>query len=1456
MPFIQRYIAASVAHALSEKLQTEVTIRRVDIGLLNRLIIDDLQINDRSKKELLSATRFSAQYEIMPLFKGKIIIHSVQLFGFSLRLNKLTPHSVPNYQFVIDAFKSKKKTTSNPLELHINSIILRRGRLFYDIFSVPQTADRFNASHIHIHNLSTRLTLRSIKKDSLNVGAKQMSFDEESGLSVGELSLKVESNKKQMTISNFNLELEHSSLNFNDVKLTYDNMDAFKDITNKVRFNISTQPSYITLSDISMFVPALQNFKERLHLSLAAKGTVNHCNISTLKVDAGRKLQIALNGSLIGITHPADAYFNTNIPKLFINGQGIGFIIHNLVKTKGKAPEILSDIGDLSFQGHLSGYLAKISVNGLLHGAGGSLKTNIQLGHQKSTYTCRGEMNGNNLNLGKVLGSNKWGVADFDLKVDALSSKKMHYPVVQLQGLVSNLSYNSYTYKNINVNGLYKDGGFKGKAAMDDPNGKIHLRGDMNVRSKVPSFDFTADLNNVRPHDLRLTEKYKNSKFSVHVKANFTGGSLDKMIGEINVDSLSFTSPDKNYFLRSVQVRSAYQDKQKVLTLKSEIADAEFKGDFRYRTLYASVKNILSYYLPSLVKPIRLRSSNDFNFRINIYNTEILPNIFDIPLHVGAYSHVSGYVNDPKHVIRVEGFAPEVRYKDKQFQSGYLLCENPNGKMHSVLRFNQLNKTGAMSYMLNTYAQNDTLNTTLSWGNNAEHTFSGELNAVARFFKSDDRKHIKAQLNVNPTNVIVNDTTWQIHPSQVTVDKGHVDIADFMFSHGNRHIHIDGRVSSSPHDTLKVNLEDINLSYIFATINFDDVDFKGEVSGDVYASNVMKKPHVNGLLSVRNFTFNDGPLGDGTVAAAWDDVEQGVSLDAHLAEGDVSKTHVKGYIFPSPKNGLDLEIDADNTNMKFTQYYLSSIFDELNGRMTGKAHLSGKFKELILKVDALANAKMKVGILNTSFNLRDSLHITPTGIDFKDAKIYDPEGHEGTCNGSVTYKYLRDFNFNLRLNFADMLIMNTHETDDMPFYGKIYATGNALLQGGTGKGLEVITAVRTDKNTNFVYINRSTSSAINNQFISFVDKTPRRTVDTVAVFNPLEDVLKNVAGDIRLNLQVDATPDATVKIIMDPIAGDNIVARGSGNIRGEYYNKGDFRMFGTYNINEGKYKFSLQEVIRKDFTIKNGSSISFNGPPLSSTLNVQASYTVNSASLTDLIPNASNIVSQTNVKVNCLMNLTGVLTHPTINFNLEMPNERDEIQTLVKNYISTDEQMNTQILYLLSIGKFYMADNTSTGQQYSNRVSSVLSSTISGQLNNILSQLDIANWNFGTNLSTGQNGWTDMEIEGMLSGSLLNNRLIVNGNFGYRDNPLANSNFIGDFEAEWLLNRNGTIRLKAYNETNDRYYTKTNLTTQGIGIIVQKEFNKWRELFFWRHWHLKALLDKKRRQAASNEKNK
>ena len=89
---------------------------------------------------MLKVTRLSAKFEILPLFKGKITISSVQLFGFNINLNKKTPDSPPNFKFVLDAFASKDTVKKEKnIDLRINSILIRRGKLAYDVLSEEKT---------------------------------------------------------------------------------------------------------------------------------------------------------------------------------------------------------------------------------------------------------------------------------------------------------------------------------------------------------------------------------------------------------------------------------------------------------------------------------------------------------------------------------------------------------------------------------------------------------------------------------------------------------------------------------------------------------------------------------------------------------------------------------------------------------------------------------------------------------------------------------------------------------------------------------------------------------------------------------------------------------------------------------------------------------------------------------------------------------------------------------------------------------------------------------------------------------------------------------------------------------------------------------------------------------------------------------------------------------------------
>lgn len=1325
----------------------------------------------------------------------------------------------------------------------------------YHVLSEEETPGKFNAKHIHLQNIIANISLKALSKDSINLGIKRLSLDEKvSGFSLKKMSLKLVANSRQTSIDNFAIELPETSLKLDTIHLIYDSLKAFDRFTEQVRFSFRTLPSQITLKDISPFLPALSHFKEPISLDMEVKGTVNQLTCSHLEITADNR-QFRLKGdvALQDLSHPQDAYVFGTLSELTATTRGVGFLVRNLSHDYNGVPPVLERLGNVSFRGEVSGYFTDIVTYGQLHTDLGGVNMDLKLSSDKSKglFAYSGAVKTTDYKLGKLLANEQLGEITFNLDVHGRHVTD-RLPVVELKGLIASVDYSRYRYENITLDGEYKQGGFNGKVALDDPNGSIYLNGDVNVSSRIPTFNFQAIINKLRPHDLNLTSKYPDTEFSLKLRANFTGGSVDEMIGEINVDSLEFMSPEKQYFMNNMNIRASKQNNENQLRLTSEFLTASVEGKFQYHTLPASILNIMRKYVPSLILPPKkpIETHNNFQFDIHIYNTDILSTIFDIPLTVYTHSTLKGYFNDPLQRLRVEGYFPRLQYKNNFIESGMILCENPSDHIRARVRLTNLKKKGAVNLSLDAQAKDDNISTTLNWGNSAAVTYSGQLAAVAKFLRTEGEKPLlKAMVEVKPTDIILNDTLWQIHPSQVVVDSGKVDVNNFYFSHQDRYVRINGRLSDNPQDSVKVDLKDINMGYVFdiASIS-DDVNFEGDATGTAYASGVFKKPVMNTRLFIKNFSLNQGRLGDLNIYGEWDNENRGIRLDASIKDISTTPSRVTGIIHPlKPESGLDLNIEANELNLKFLEHYMKSIANDIKGRATGKVHFYGKFKGLNLDGAVMTDASMNFDILNTHFAIKDTILLAPSGLTFNNIHISDMEGHSGRMNGYLHFQHFKNLNYRFEIQANNMLVMNTKESTDMPFYGTVYGTGNALLTGNAIQGLDVNVAMTTNRNSIFTYINGSVASATSNQFIKFVDKTPRRTIqDSIQIISYYEQLQQKrqeaeeeQKTDIRLNILVDATPDATMKIIMDPVAGDYISGKGTGNIRTEFYNKGDVKMFGSYQINQGVYKFSLQEVIRKDFVIKNGSTITFNGAPLDANLDIQASYTVNSASLNDLIPEeSSSIIQQPNVKVNCIMNLSGILVRPTIKLGIELPNERDEVQTLVRNYISTEEQMNMQILYLLGIGKFYTED--ARNNQNSNVMSSVLSSTLSGQLNNALSQVfETNNWNIGTNLSTGDKGWTDMEVEGILSGQLLNNRLLINGNFGYRDNPMANTNFVGDFEAEWLINRSGDIRLKAYNETNDRYYTKTNLTTQGVGIMYKKDFNKWSDLFFWNKWKLR-----------------
>ena len=215
-----------VANELASILDSKISIGRINIGLLNRIIIDDLLLDDQSGKEMLKVTRLSAKFDILPLFSGKISISNIQLFGFNINLNKQTPKDKPNFQFVLDSFASKDTVQKkNNLDLRINSLLIRRGKVSYDVLSEKETPGKFNPQHLRLRNIIANISLKALQNDSINAAIKRLSIEEEhSGFELKKLSLKVIGNDQRMKIENFAIDLPNTSLAMDTIHMDYDSL--------------------------------------------------------------------------------------------------------------------------------------------------------------------------------------------------------------------------------------------------------------------------------------------------------------------------------------------------------------------------------------------------------------------------------------------------------------------------------------------------------------------------------------------------------------------------------------------------------------------------------------------------------------------------------------------------------------------------------------------------------------------------------------------------------------------------------------------------------------------------------------------------------------------------------------------------------------------------------------------------------------------------------------------------------------------------------------------------------------------------------------------------------------------------------------------------------------------------------------------------------------------------------
>ena len=1441
IPYFQKKISHKVASYLTDRLQTEVRVGQIEMGFFNKLVIKDIYLEDKSGEVLFQAKRVAAGFEFLPILRKKWRFDSIQLFTFQLNLSKETDDSPLNIQYIIDAFAKKDTIKTNPeIDLQIKKLSLLSGRFSFRVKDKAETPGVFNPKQLLLTDISSKIRINNFTNKELALQFNKLGFKEQSGLQLKNLTFDLVANNKMATINQLTVELDKSLLHLSDLSANYDLSPGNKKGEVPVTFQLQLKNSVIYPRELSAIIPALSHFDDKVSLEGDFSGTGNDLAIRNFYFRYYNQVMISANADLRNLFYPDKKlfYIKGSIPNSFFSPEGIERLVNNFSQQPVELPIQIKQMKEIRFEGDVNGSFDDLTAWGVLNTDVGVIRTNLTMGKDGVRF-IKGQIASENLNMEKLLNNKDYGDMTFDIRLDAKQNPDKKFSGT-IDATLAKFVYKGYTYSNLSLNGDFSPTSFDGRMSLNSPEVRIEGEGLWAFNGKNSKFDFSAKISDVQLDKLNLTSKYQHPVLSFELNADLTGDNPDDFAGTVSLKNLNFKTDKGSYFLDNLLIASSPSMQEKRLNLDSKVLSGELWGNFSFKTIIPALKQTFAGYLPTLIKPNPTYSDDEnteFSVNLAVEDMTNISKAFELPFVLRGPTNISGKYNAGK--ASLEFTTPHAQFGGSRIDSLRLSLNSSEDTARVDIKGISLQKKNAqLKFNIGIDAAGDKINTLLHWGN-ASSNYRGDLK-LTTMFSQDENSPLRIETNIQPAELVFNDSVWTLYPASLVVDSSNVRIEHLQAFHKDQFLKIQGEISHNPEKELQIDLNRVDLDYIFQSLSIPALEFGGLATGFVTAQDLFRTRKLETRLDVTDFTFNSVNFGHLDLTGTWDDANQGVLMLGKIKKNDSTFVDVNGIIYPV-KEELSINFDAENADARFLRKYMDKVVQDLSGNLSGHLRLFGDLNNPTIEGDVFAkNCRFGIGYLNTFYTFTDSIKCLPDTIKANNITLYDERGNKAIASGYVKHQLFQNFYFSANISYSNFMIFNATKTLNPMFYGTAFGNGTAQLYG-TPDVINIDVSAQNIANTKMTLNFMEEADIVDYDFIRFVSvknpvAAPEKSRNTV--LNPAPST-SSEGPEIRFNLLLDVTPEATIDMIMDPISGDKISGYGKGNLQIQYGTKIPLKVLGNYVIEHGKYNFSLQQLFIRNFDIQDGSSVNFLGDPYSAQLNIKANYTVN-ANLEDLDPmlienkkSARNIIP-----VSCILLLTGPLNRPAVAFDLDLPGATEELVRQVKGYIRTDDMMSRQIVYLLVLSRFYTPpENMRDNSTNANSNLSYLTSTLSTQISNLLGTLS-DNFRVGTIFHQTNNGvQTGTEFDLLLSSQLLNNLLIVNGNFGYSDRSFYNTNqnklpVVGDFDLEYKLTRSGDIRLKGFNHYNYRYFNSiTPEMTQGIGILFRKDFNYWLEMF-------------------------
>lgn len=1327
------------------------------------------------------------------------------------------------------------------MELSAKNIDLRNNEVrFYrpDAFTSETT---FNPNNLNFQQVTFQARDFNYKPKILELILDETAFKEASGMVLKELAFNAQVSDIGAALKDFTVSFNQSKARAN-FEMAYENIEQAMVNTSNSNLNASITDVSIATKDVQKFLPQLQHNQYLDSLSqhnitgnIEVSGNLQKIDRLRSEIHWGPNTHFYVQGEASAITD--EKYFSYDLNDINI-------------KT------IDSDVAKLISDNELEIEIPKsIALTGNAKGTLKSLETHLQLsipegsvhldGNARfdTTQSFDGTLKTDSLHLGKILKNPQLESLSLHLNASG-SGTSLSTLNTKIDGQIPMVEYRDYAYKDILINGEISNGTGSATLEMQDRNLNFKSIATIDLKTANNSVNFKANLVGADLRALGLTRK--DIKLAANMEGSFTGLS-NNFTFETTIDNGIAVTDNQQYQITPLNINAHVEDSITDVKIRSGFINGGlFSNASPTRITTALKKQFETYFSLDSVTTMELDSVKA-TLDLALAPTPIISKVFFDGIQELDSLTIDAKFDSFTKEISGQVIVPRVSYGGSTIDSLRVDLEGDSQDFNFMAGVSELNYQPVL--LKKTYLEGALKNKELVLDFTSVNDTTKVMHVASELVFQRDT----VRIHVSPKNLVLNKKPWDIpEDNAIRLANSYSQFKNVILSRNNQRLEVSTQIPEVSSDHIGIQFENFQLQTFLSLFNPEEPLAKGIVKGNFVILNPYGASGLVSELNIDQFQLLQNPLGTLSLNASSKSLSD-YNIDLHLKDGGANVRLTGDYAATQNGTDLNLELDIQKLETAIVQGFFADELSNPSGNISGSLLVKGSLTEPEYSGKIKFNdVDFTLSAFKTDLKINEQyLDLNEKEITLNAFRLNDSKQGEILLSGAITTDNPLEPGFELTVKAKNFTVLNSEKGDNELVYGSAVIDTNLEITGDLE--LPVIDgSLSIGNSTDLTYLVPQTQYEIQERegVVLFVN---RENPDAILTRTSGETANSVFAG-MDINTTLEISDDAVFTIVLDEKTQDKLQASGNASLSLNIDPNQDIRLSGRLELNSGFYRTSLYNLVSREFTISEGSSVTWFGDPYNAKLDVTAIYELE----TSAAPLMSSISFGQDTGISgqyqrsstflVYLNVGGEITAPELSFALDMPENAQgsyggAVYGRIQQLNEQESELNKQVFSLLALNRFYPTSGSdgSNGGAIAlarNNVNKVLSSELNTISNKILGnsgfELDFDLDSFQDYQGDGYRNRTQLNVNA--SKKLFDDRLIVTAGSaldveGSAANSDTSTPVIGNVMLEYLLSEKGTYRLKGFRRQEYQNIIDGQLIVTGLAFIFDREFNKFSQLF-------------------------